>query len=92
MLLGMLQHEVLIRSLPGPDGSDRQYYRVLESEIPTVLTPSGHFCEQDEYEMHLLEHGNAPLCRTPAEEASPVALEAAQWESTGGSAAGSGAQ
>lgn len=92
MLLGMPQHEILIRSLPGQDGSDRQYYRVMESEIPTVLTPSGHFCEQDEYEMHLLEHGSAPLCRTPAEEASPVALETAQWGSAGGLAPDSGSQ
>jgi len=78
-LRGMLQHEVIIRSLPGRDGSSRQYFRVLDSEVPVILTPSGHFCEQDEYEMHLLEHGSAPLCRTPAEQADPSALEAAQW-------------
>ena len=53
--------EVIIR--PGKQGAQRcHYFKVMDPSTPICLAPCGHFYEEDEYEMHVLEHGSAPFC------------------------------
>ncbi len=53
--------EVIIR--PGKQGPGRcHYFKVMDPSTPICLAPCGHFYEEDEYEMHVLEHGSAPFC------------------------------
>ena len=65
MLIDMQPHEVLVQNW-GNAVVRKQYYRILDPDMPIILTPCGHLCEQDEYEMYMLEHGHAPFCRTAA--------------------------
>ncbi len=52
--------EVIIR--PGRQMNQRcQYFKVMDPSTPICLAPCGHFYEEDEYEMHVLEHGSAPF-------------------------------
>ncbi|KAA6424241.1 MAG: intraflagellar transport protein [Trebouxia sp. A1-2] len=61
MLKLLKQQEVIIR--PGKQGAQRcQYFKVMDPSTPICLAPCGHFYEEDEYEMHVLEHGSAPFC------------------------------
>ncbi|KAL0031263.1 hypothetical protein WJX77_012099 [Trebouxia sp. C0004] len=61
MLKLLKQQDVIIRL--GTPGAQRcQYFKVMDPSIPICLAPCGHFYEEDEYEMHVLEHGSAPFC------------------------------
>lgn len=52
--------EVIIR--PGMHRGQRcQYYKVMDPSTPVCLASCGHFYEEDEYELYLLEHGTAPI-------------------------------
>ena len=53
--------EVIVR--PGMHRGQRcQYFKVMDPSTPVCLASCGHFYEEDEYEMHMLEHGSAPVC------------------------------
>ena len=62
MLTGSFQ-EVMVR--PARQKSQRcQYFKVMDPATPICLAPCGHFYEEDEYEMHLLQNGSVPFCGT----------------------------
>ena len=61
--------EVIVHRWPG--GIHKaQFYRVLDPDAQVMLGSCGHFYEQDEYEMFLLENAFAPFSRLPSHSAS----------------------
>ncbi|WZN66107.1 intraflagellar transport protein 122 [Chloropicon roscoffensis] len=61
--------EVIVHQWPGRI-HDTKFFRVLDPDAQVMLGECGHFYEQDEYEMFVLEKGVAPFCQTPLEQSS----------------------
>ncbi|MEW5316653.1 MAG: hypothetical protein WDW38_008010 [Sanguina aurantia] len=54
--------EVIVRSWPNSH-IPRQYFKLMDTEVPLCAGACGHFFEQDEFEMVSLEKGYAPFSR-----------------------------
>lgn len=61
--------EVIVHQWPGKIHPTK-FFRVLDPDAQIMLGACGHFYEQDEYEMFLLDKGCAPFCRLPMEQSS----------------------
>ncbi|KXZ55139.1 hypothetical protein GPECTOR_3g29 [Gonium pectorale] len=85
MLRRLKTAEVMVRTWPNPI-IPRQYFRVMDTEVPLCCGPCGHFFEQDEFEMAALERGTAPFSRTPVRAEGMAPGEEADEE--GSTAAG----
>ena len=49
-----------------------QYFKVMDPSTPICLAACGHFYEEDEYEMYLLEHNTAPFCGQQQDVSQPI--------------------
>ena len=56
-----VMQEVIVQ--PGRHKSQRcHYFKVMDPTTPICLGQCGHFYEEDEYELYMLEQGSAPFC------------------------------
>ncbi|KAG2430302.1 hypothetical protein HYH02_013779 [Chlamydomonas schloesseri] len=87
MLRRLKTAEVMVRTWPNPV-IPKQYFRVMDQEVPLCCGPCGHFFEQDEYEMAALERGTAPFSRTAVRGEGMAPGEDAEEEGAGGNKLG----
>ena len=59
-MCGMCLQEVIIQP-PLAAGRRCRYYKVMDPATPVCLAACGHFYEEDEYDMYVLEHKAAPF-------------------------------
>jgi len=79
-LLEALHHsEVVVRRSPCKV-IPNEYFRIVDS-VPIIVGACGNFFEMEDYEMHCLENGSAPIARTTLDSLGDAGGGSA-WELT----------